>query len=144
MRDAAYVYDIGKLAISEKLLATPGSLSAASRAIVEKHCEAGAEILKVDSPLFNAAAALARNHHERYDGLGYPQKRKGDAIPLSARIVCVADVLVALTNKRADRPAMPFGHALDQIKRESGSHFDPAVVEALERVKDRVALLQML
>lgn len=143
LREAAFIYDIGKLAIPEKILSSSALLSPQSKAAIERHCEAGAEILSVgDSKLFTAAATLARSHHERWDGLGYPRKLKGDAIPLSARIVAVADALAALTNARADRPAMAFGHALDQIKRESGTHFDPSVVAALERVKDKVTLLR--
>jgi putative two-component system response regulator len=139
LRESAFIYDIGKLAISEKVLSTSALLSTQSKAAIERHAEAGAEILSLgESKLFAAAATLARAHHERWDGLGYPRKLKGDAIPLSARIMAVADALIAMLHPRADRPAMTLGHALDQIKRESGTHFDPNVVHALERVKDKV------
>lgn len=143
LREAAHVYDIGKLAIPEKTLNNAAVPSAASRAAIERHTDVGADILTVpESRLFAAATTMARTHHERWDGQGYPRKLKGDAIPLSGRIIAVADALVAMMNARPDRPAMTFGHALDQIKRESGTHFDPPVVSALERIKDKVAQLR--
>ncbi|HUA09139.1 MAG TPA: HD domain-containing phosphohydrolase [Candidatus Acidoferrales bacterium] len=142
LREGAYVYDIGKLAIPEKILLTSARLSPQSRVACDAHAEAGAQILThTDSKLFNAVAVIARSHHERWDGLGYPKKLKGDAIPIAGRIMAVADTLVALTSARADRPAMTFGHALDQIKREGGTHFDPSVVHALEQIKDKIAQL---
>jgi putative two-component system response regulator len=142
IREGAYLYDIGKLTIPEKTLTTSAILSAQSRAAVERHADAGADILAIDdSRIFSAASAMARTHHERWDGMGYPKKLKGTAIPLSGRIVAVADTLVAIMRARADRPAMTFGHALDQIKRESGTHFDPHVVNALEQVKGRISEL---
>lgn len=144
LRECAFIYDIGKLSIPDKVLGTPGRLSPQSTALVEKHCEVGEAILNIeDSKLFALARVLARQHHERFDGLGYPRKLQGEAISLAARMVAVADALVALTNPRADRPALPFGHALDQIRRESGSHFDPGVVTALEKIKDKVAVLRL-
>ncbi len=143
MRDCAFVYDIGKLAIPEKTLAITTAPSPQSRALIERHADAGAEILALDgSPLFATAAVLAQQHHERYDGLGYPRKLRGDGIALVARVMAVADVLVALTHARADRPAMSFGQALDQIRRERGTHFDPRVVSALDAIKDNIALLR--
>jgi putative two-component system response regulator len=143
IREAAHVYDVGKLCVAEKTLNTTALLSPASRAAIEKHADAGAEIFSIaDSRLFSAAATMARSHHERWDGMGYPRKLKGDAIPLSGRIIAVADALVAMMNARPDRAAMTFGHALDQIKRESGTHFDPAIVEALDRIKDKVGQLR--
>jgi putative two-component system response regulator len=143
LRDCAFIYDIGKLSIPEKILGTPSRLSAQSTALVEKHCEVGETILNIsDSKLFGLARAISRQHHERFDGQGYPRKLQGEGISLAARMVAVADALVAMTHPRADRPAMPFGHALDQIRRESGTHFDPGVVSALDRIKDQVALLK--
>ncbi|MGB6987034.1 MAG: HD domain-containing phosphohydrolase [Candidatus Aquilonibacter sp.] len=140
LRECAHIYDIGKLAIPEKTLGTSARLSPQSRALVDTHAEAGAEILSIsESRLFAAAATIARSHHERWDGMGYPRKLSGEGIPLSGRLVAVADALVAMMHPRSDRPALTFGHALDQIKRESGTHFDPSVVNALERVKDKIA-----
>lgn len=144
LRDCAFIYDIGKLSIPEKVLSTPTRLSTQSQAIVEKHCDAGETILGVgESKLFGLARVIARQHHERYDGLGYPRKLKGEGISLAARMIAVADALTALMAARADRPALGFGHALDTIRRESGTHFDPAVVAALEKIKDKVALLKV-
>ena len=142
LRDAAHVYDIGKLAIAERTLGASVQLSAQSRASIERHADAGAEILSFSgSALFTAASVMARSHHERWDGMGYPRKLKGEAIPFSGRVIAVADAFVALLHRRADRAAMTFGHALDQIRRESGTHFDPTIVQALERIKDRVVEL---
>jgi putative two-component system response regulator len=139
LRQCGHIYDIGKLAIPEKTLTTSAILSPQSRAAVESHAEAGAEILTVaDSQLFAAAATIARSHHERWDGMGYPRKLKGEAIPLSGRLIAVADALVAMMHARADRAALTFGHTIDQVKRESGTHFDPNVVHALERVKEKI------
>lgn len=143
LRECAHVYDVGKLCIPEKTLGTSARLSPASRAAIEKHAETGGDMLAVpDSRLFSAAATMARAHHEHWDGMGYPRKLKGQAIPLSGRIIAVADALAAMMNARPDRPAMTFGHALDQITRESGTHFDPTIVTALERIKDRIAQLR--
>lgn len=142
LRDAAFVYDIGKLSIPEKLFAAPTRLSEQGRAQVQKHPQAGAAILNVEgSTIFAAAARIALEHHERYDGEGYPQRLQRDAIFMPARVMAVADALVAMLHKRADRPALAFGHALDQIRRESGTHFDPAVVTALLNIKDRIGEL---
>ena len=142
LRDAGFVYDIGKLSIPEKIFTSPTALSAQARAQVQKHCEIGAAILSVDgSTLFAGAARLAMEHHERYDGDGYPKKLKREGISMTARVMAVADAFIAMLHKRADRPPMPFGHALAQIKRETGTHFDPAVVAALEKIQPRVAEL---
>ena len=139
LRECGHIYDIGKLAIPEKTLTTSALLSPQSRAAIESHAEAGAEILGLaDSQIFAAAATMSRTHHERWDGMGYPRKLKGEAIPLSGRLIAVADALVALMHARADRGALTFGHAIDQIKRESGTHFDPNAVHALERVKEKI------
>jgi response regulator RpfG family c-di-GMP phosphodiesterase len=142
LRDCAFVYDIGKLSIPEKLLATPSGLSPQSRAIIEAHCESGAAILHLgESKLFGLARVLARQHHERYDGDGYPNRLSREEITLAGRMAGVADGLVAMVHTRADRPAMPFGRALDQIRRESGTRYDPSVVAALERIQNPVAAL---
>lgn len=142
LREVGFVYDLGKLSIPDKVFASTVQLSPQSRAVVEKHCEAGAAILNVpDSRLFAAAAAIALQHHERWDGQGYPKRLSRDGIAMTARVMAVADAFVAMLHKRADRPALPFGLALDHIRRESGTHFDPNVVAALERIKDRIAEL---
>ncbi len=142
LRDAGYVYDIGKFSIPEKIFATVVQLSTQSRALVEKHAAAGAAILDVpNSKLFAAAAQLALQHHERYDGRGYPNRLSGENIAMTARVMAVADAFVAMIHKRADRPAFAFGHALDQIRRESGAHFDPNVVAAFERIKNRISIM---
>jgi putative two-component system response regulator len=142
LRDCAFVYDIGKLVIPEKISGSPVALSPKAKQIAESHAEAGAQILAMEnSRLFSTAAMLARHHHERYDGQGYPKRLSRENIFLGARIMAVADALVAMINDRADRKGMTFGYALDQVRRESGTHFDPSVVAALEKIKDKVALL---
>jgi HD-GYP domain-containing protein (c-di-GMP phosphodiesterase class II) len=142
LKDAGFVYDIGMLSVPEKILNAPAALSPQSRALVQKHCEAGVALLNIElSPLCKTAAQLAREHHERYDGDGYPHRRKGTDISMPARVLAVADAFVAMLHKRADRPALAFGHALDQIKRESGTHFDPAVVTALDKNQEKIAAI---
>ena len=142
LRDCAFMYDIGKLSIGEKILQSNVRLSPQSQSIVQAHCEVGANVLNVaNSKLFGLARVLSMQHHERYDGEGYPKKLRGEDITLAGRMCAVADAFVALINKRADRPALAFGHALDQIRRESGTHFDPSVVNALEKIQKTVAEL---
>ena len=108
LRWAALVYDIGKLAIPENVLGMPAQLSPASRALIHAHAEAGAGILAgSEATLLQAAESIARHHHERYDGEGYPDGLRGEEIPLLARIVAVADSLVALTSQRPHRGELP-------------------------------------
>lgn len=128
---AAPLRDIGKLAISNAILRKPSKLDEAEMAEVRRHPELGQELLSGSSSRFvQTGAAIALGHQERWDGSGYPGGLAGEDIPLSARIVAVADVLDAMTSPRTWRDAHPFADAMDHIKAGSGTLFDPAVVSA--------------
>jgi len=126
---AARLHDIGQVAVPDAVLTKDGSLSPDERAQLERHCEAGYAILRdARSPYLQLAAEVALAHHERWDGSGYPNHLAGAAIPLSARIVAVADVLDALSRDREDRPAWPLDEAIEHLRDCAGTLFDPAVV----------------
>ena len=128
---AAPLLDIGKIGVPDKILSKPGRLTESELEIVKTHASIGHEILSGGSSLLmTTAAEIARSHHERWDGKGYPDGLAGDAIPLSARIAAVADVFDALVCARPYRGAWSLPQALDAIRRESGEAFDPKVVDA--------------
>ncbi len=140
LRSAALVYDIGMVSVPERVRATPSALPMRWRSIVNSHVDVGAAILSgATRPLLRTAEAVARFHHERYDGTGYPEGLAGDEIPLLARIVAVADTFVALTSERPHRIEFPQTHAVAQIRAERGKAFDPDVVEAFARLEDRLS-----
>ena len=130
------LHDIGKVGIPDNILLKPGRYTPDEFAIMKTHTLIGGRTL--DAALARSPTAsflrfaldIAIAHHERYDGTGYPHGLTGDAIPLSARIVAVADVYDALTSKRTYKEAFPHPAARDIIVKDSGAHFDPAVVEA--------------
>lgn len=129
--DAAPMHDIGKVAVPSSILMKPGPLTIEEFEIVKRHPTVGYEILKdSQSRLVQTAATIALSHHERYDGAGYPHGLAGDEIPLLGRIAAVADVFDALTSNRPYKTAWPIDKAIGEIKRGSGSQFDPKVVEA--------------
>ncbi|HXD56245.1 MAG TPA: HD domain-containing phosphohydrolase [Solirubrobacteraceae bacterium] len=131
IREAAQLHDIGKLAISDTILLKPGPLSSEERKTMQGHAEAGSRLLSgSSSPVLNMAATIAMSHHERWDGRGYPERLSGEAIPLEARIVAVADVFDALTHDRPYKSAWPVDQALAEIDLMAGSEFDPQVVSA--------------
>lgn len=133
LRVASAMHDIGKVAISDAVLLKPGPLTTQERAHIEGHAEIGHTILAGSgSALLELAAAIALNHHERWDGTGYPHGRRGSEIPLEGRIAAVADVFDALVSDRPYRSAMTTAEALAVIHAGSGTHFDPAVVAALD------------
>jgi len=126
------MHDIGKVGIPDAILLKPGKLDAAEWATMREHARIGYQILRDSpSPLLQMAAVIAHSHHEKFDGSGYPQGLKGEAIPLVGRIVAVADVLDALTSRRPYKDAWPFDEALALLREQSGAHFDPRCVAAL-------------
>lgn len=128
---AARLHDVGKLAVPDAILHKSGRLEPDEYKLVQAHTEIGARILSAgNTRLLQLAEEVALAHHERYDGLGYPSGLAGEAIPLAARIVAVADVLDALTHRRPYKAAWSVADALAEIRRESGLQFDPAVVRA--------------
>ena len=126
--NAAPMHDIGKIGIPDAILLKPGKLDADEWNIMRSHAEIGARIIGEDkSSLLQMAATIALSHHERWDGTGYPQGLQGEAIPLAARIVAIADVFDALTSKRPYKEAWSADKAFDLIASEAGKHFDPAL-----------------
>ncbi len=125
----AYLHDLGKIAIPDAILFKKGSLSPEEWEVMKTHPWLGYNLLTRIS-LLAPVGAILLTHHERYDGKGYPQGLKGDAIPIGARIFAIADTLDAMTTDRPYRKGMSYSQARAEIARQSGSQFDPAVVEA--------------
>ncbi|MEE8484311.1 MAG: HD domain-containing phosphohydrolase [Nitrospinota bacterium] len=128
---ASQLHDIGKVGINDDVLLKPGKLEGEEIEIMKTHAAIGAEILKGPEYLF-MAHEIAQYHHEKWDGTGYPRGAKGWVIPLSARIVAVADVYDALTSKRVYKEGFSHEKAMGIIEEDSGRHFDPDIVEALK------------
>ena len=126
---AAMVHDVGKANVPDAVLKKPGPLSDNERRIMQGHTAWGDRLLTENSD-FEIARLVARSHHERWDGSGYPDQLAGSRIPLSARIVAVADVFDALISKRPYKDAWPPHAALLEIQRIAGSHLDPEIVQA--------------
>ncbi|HTD84740.1 MAG TPA: HD domain-containing phosphohydrolase [Gemmatimonadaceae bacterium] len=126
-RIGALLHDIGKIIVPTEVLNKPGKLTEEEWAIMKRHPEAGLELVAdIDFP--GDITAIIRNHHERWDGAGYPDCLKGDEIPLAARILCVADVYDALTTTRSYRPGLTHARAAE-IMRSSAGQFDPELLE---------------
>ena len=130
--DAAPMHDVGKIGIPDHILNKPGRLTQEEWEVMRQHPEFGAEIIGThsDSRLLQMAREIALCHHEKWDGSGYPYGTKGKDIPLSARIVAVSDVFDALTQERVYKKAWAEADAIELIQQESGTHFDPEVVDA--------------
>lgn len=140
---AAPMHDTGKIGISDKILRKPGPLTPDEAEIMKTHTIIGHKILsKSHAPIFKLAASIALNHHERWDGTGYPQGLAGEAIPESARIVAVADVYDALTMMRPFKQKWPAELAIAEIRNMAGSHFEPRIVDAFERALPRILSVQ--
>ena len=150
------LHDIGKIGIPDDILLRPRKLTPAEWDIMKRHCVIGADILRQDAsmwpslravsaagltdqsdgqrnPFLEMASSIALAHHEWWDGTGYPRRLSGEAIPLEARIVAVADVYDALSSARPYKPAFPEDTVLSIMEKKVGSHFDPAVYEAFRR-----------
>lgn len=128
--NAAPMHDIGKIGIPDAVLLKAGPLDETERSIMQEHVRMGAEILgEHDSPLLRMARSIALAHHEKYDGSGYPAGLAGEAIPIEARIVAIADVFDALTSVRPYKKAWTVDDAIALLQREKGRHFDPVLVD---------------
>ena len=129
---ASRIYDVGKVAIPQRLLESRTPATQADRITIERHADAGTRLLAGrENPVMRAATVIAQTHHERYDGSGYPRKLRGSSIPLMGRIVAVADTLSALLRARNDRPALTLAQAIEVVEKGSGTLYDPAVVTAV-------------
>lgn len=139
LQQASPMHDIGKIGIPDSVLKKPGKLTEQEWECMRKHPEYGANILSgSEVPLIQMAAEVALTHHEKFDGSGYPSKLIGDQIPLSGRIVALADFFDAITMDRCYRPAFSDEKALTMVMENSGSHFDPDVVKAFFSVSDEI------
>ena len=134
---SAPLHDIGKVGIPDHILLKPGKLTAEEWGIMQTHAAIGAEAIAqaerdAEKPVafLGFAKEIARHHHERWDGSGYPDRLGGDDIPLSARLMALADVFDALISRRVYKPPFPFAVARDMIAAERGRHFDPDVTDA--------------
>lgn len=135
LHHASILHDIGKVAISDKILNKPGVLSSEEYAVMKTHTQIGSRTLaelheqNPNNYFIKLGIEITRSHHERWDGTGYPDGLKETQIPLSARIMAIADVYDALISKRPYKPAYSHEQAIEIIKEESGTHFDPKIVE---------------
>jgi len=140
---ASPMHDIGKIGIPDAILKKPGKLTPEEWEIMRTHPVIGAEILSGSTNKVTLMAEeIALTHHEKFDGSGYPSGLRGYEIPLSGRIVALADFFDALTMDRCYRPAFPDDKVLKMIHEESGKHFDPAVVDAFLSIKDSLVELR--
>lgn len=136
---ASPLHDVGKIGIRDSVLLKPGKLTPEEFEEIKAHTLIGARILSGStSPLLQLAEEIALNHHERFDGSGYPNGLRGEEIPLSGRITALADVFDALTTRRVYKPAFPVAQALAEIRRGVGTHFDPRVAQGFEGVLEDV------
>jgi len=136
---AAPMHDIGKIGVSDLILLKPGKLTSKEFSLMKQHTTIGYEILRNSpSPYLQLGAVIALNHHERFDGSGYPAGLKGEGIPLVARIVAVADVYDALTSRRPYKKKWTHEQAISFIIEKSGKHFDPECVRALRAAQDAI------
>ena len=157
---AAQLHDVGKIGIPDSVLLNPGKLNNEEFEVMKTHCGLGMQIMEplansegerirrhtdmggfimdgVDSPMLELAATIARTHHEKWDGTGYPFQLEGDAIPIEGRICCVADVYDALCSERPYKPKFPIKKCLEIMISERGTRFDPIVLDAFfERIDE--------
>jgi putative nucleotidyltransferase with HDIG domain len=136
---AAFLHDIGKMAIPDSVLRKPGPLNEDEKKVMRTHCEVGYNMV-TRIPFLREAAQIVLAHQEYFDGTGYPRGLKGEEIPLGARIFAVADALDAMVSDRPYRKALSIQYARDEIKRCSGTQFDPTVVEVFLSLPDSLWL----
>ena len=142
---SAPLHDIGKVGIPDSILLKPGPLTAREWSIMKTHAKLGSDAIEsaerdVEKPVgfLVLAKEIARYHHERWDGSGYPDGLAGEDIPISARLMALADVLDALTTRRAYKAPLPFPQARDMIADARGKHFDPDIVDAFTSAFDQM------
>jgi putative two-component system response regulator len=145
MFKSAPLHDIGKVAIPDAILLKPGKLTPEEWEVMKRHCVAGRnaivmaarELGEGDDNFFGFATEIAYCHHERWDGSGYPCALAGEDIPVSARLMAVADVYDALITKRVYKDAYPHDESIQMMLAERGSHFDPDIVDAMMSISDK-------
>jgi putative two-component system response regulator len=131
IRHATPMHDVGKLGIPDAILLKPGALSEADWAVMRGHTTLGARLLGGSiSEVIQMGERIARSHHERWDGAGYPEGLHGEAIPLEARICSVVDCFDAVAMPRPYRPAFPIERAVEEIRNDQAERFDPELRQA--------------
>ena len=147
LKRAAPLHDIGKIAVSDLILNKPGKLTDEEFELMKKHTTVGWKILEkmvsnagdtLDADYLTEAIEMAHYHHEKWNGTGYPEGIRGEQIPLSARIMAVADVFDALVAERVYKKSFPFEKARAIIIEGSGVHFDPIIIEAFIKIADKL------
>lgn len=137
------MHDTGKLGIPQAILRKPGPLDEAEWTIMRTHPKIGYDILsRSDAPVFQLAAEVSLRHHEKWDGSGYPDGLRGDAIPQSARIVALADVFDALSMSRPYKPSWPIETIIAHLKAGAGSHFDPWLAQLFIELMPQLLAIQ--
>jgi HD-GYP domain-containing protein (c-di-GMP phosphodiesterase class II) len=138
------LHDIGKVGLPDHILLKPGKLDPDERMLMQTHTTIGADTLKAVMKQHGSALAflqmaadIARHHHERFDGEGYPDRLVGNNIPLSARLVAMCDVYDALRSRRSYKPALSHSTAIQVMTKVSVGQFDPALLQVLERCAER-------
>ncbi len=143
IRIASTMHDIGKLMIPSEILEKPGRLTDEEYSVIKTHTTYGGQLLEnVEGEEMQLSRTIALQHHERWDGRGYPRNLANDAISLEGRIVAVADVYDALTSRRSYKQAWDEERAFREIKNGRGTQFDPVVVDAFERAHDKILEVQ--
>jgi response regulator RpfG family c-di-GMP phosphodiesterase len=146
---SSILHDIGKVGVADAILLKPGKLTDIERESIRLHATLGGDALAQvdeelsDTSLLSIGKQIAYHHHERWDGGGYPKGLAGEQIPLSARIVAIADVYDALTTKRVYKRAQRHEEAVEQIREDSGSRFDPDVVAAFLQVHEELRRIRL-
>ena len=135
------LHDIGKIAIPEKILLKPGKLTDEEFEIIKKHPELGEHLINGIGKL-KLISNWLKYHHERYDGKGYPEGLKGEDIPISSRIIAIADTYDAMTSTRSYRPALSHEEAISEIERCSGTQFDPKLAEIFVSISDEINMIK--
>jgi len=139
IRYASPMHDIGKIMLPDNILKKKGKLTEKEKSIMRKHAEVGAKMFKnAKSPIMKACGVIAMVHHERFDGSGYPCGLKGKEIPLYGRIVALADCFDAYTSERSYKKAYGFDQSVSMVMERAGTHFDPSVVMAFARNKEKM------
>ena len=143
LKQASPMHDIGKVGIPDRVLNKPGRLNAEEWEIMKTHAQLGYDMLNHSNrPILKAASIVAREHHEKWDGSGYPRGLLGEDIHIFGRITAVADVFDALGSDRCYKKAWPLDRILDFFREQSGAHFDPSLVQLLMENLDQFLQIQ--
>jgi HD-GYP domain-containing protein (c-di-GMP phosphodiesterase class II) len=137
---AGLLHDVGKIGVPDAILNKPGKLTTQEMLVMQRHCVLGYDIINAVSPSLDFIARAVREHHEHWDGRGYPDRLKGEDIYIYSRILAVADVYEALTTKRSYRDPMPEDQAFCLMLKHKGTHFDPVVMDAFQAARKQKQL----